>query len=93
MMGIKINVPAFVYGYNQSIIATTTGPDLSLKKKSNSIAFHFVGEETTRDEWRTTYIKTDENTSDMLTKSLLSEEKRRKFGGRLLHYLYAAPAM
>ena len=92
MMGITINGPTFVYGDNQSVLANTTGPDSSLKKKSNSIAFHFVREGTARDEWRTAYIESDENTSDLLTKCLPSGEKRRKFGGRLLHHLYTAPA-
>ena len=91
MMGIRINGPAFVYGDNQSVLANTMVPDSSLKKKSNSIAFHFVQEGTARDEWRTTYIETDENTSDILTKPLPSGEKRRKFCGRLLHHLYTAP--
>ena len=44
MKEIIINVSAFVYGDNQSILANTTGPDSALKKKSNSIAFHFVQE-------------------------------------------------
>ena len=92
MMDIKINGPAFVYGDNQSVLANTTVPYLPLKKKSNSIVFHFVYEGTTRDEWRNTHIKTNGNTSDMLTKPLPIGEKERKFGGRLLHHLYAAPA-
>ena len=92
MMGIRINGPAFVYGDNQSVLANTLSPDSSLKKKSNSIVFHFVREGIARDEWRTTYIETDENTSDILTKPLPSGEKRRKFGKRLLHHLHSAPA-
>ena len=93
MMGTTINGPALVYKDNQSVLANTIGPYLPLKK-SNSIAFHFVRKETARDEWRTTYIRTNDNTSDMLTKPLPSGEKRRKFGGPLLHLLYntAAPA-
>ena len=92
MMGISINGPTFVYGDNQSVLANTSGPDSALKKKSNSIAFHFVREGTARDEWRTAYIQSDENTSDLLTKCLPSGEKRRKLRGRVLHHLYTAPA-
>ena len=88
IMGIIINGPAFVHNDNQSVLANTTGPDSALKKKSNSIAFHFVQEGTARDDWRTTYIESDENTSDLLTKCLPSGEKQRKFGGRILHHLY-----
>ena len=57
-------------------MSNTKGLDLSLKNKSNSIVFHFVQEVTARDEWRTTYIKTNDNTSDMLTKHLPSERKK-----------------
>ena len=92
MMGINISGPTFVYGDNQSVLANTSGPDLALNKKSNSITFHFVQEGTARDEWRTVYIESDENTSDLLTKCLPSGEKQRKFEGRILHRLYTAPA-
>ena len=80
-----------VNGDNQSVLANTTGPDSALKKKSNSIAFHFVQEGTARDEWRTAYIESDKYSSDLLTKCLYLGEKRRKFGGRILHHLYTAP--
>ena len=38
MMGIPCEGPAFVYGNNQSVLANTTIPDSTLKKKSQSIA-------------------------------------------------------
>ena len=40
------------------------------KKKSSSIAYHFVRECVAKDEWRTAYLNTHLNPSDMLTKSL-----------------------
>ena len=91
-MAITINAQALVYGDNQSVLANTTELDLLLKKKSNVIAFHFVWEGNTRDKWRTTYINTNDNASDVLTKPLPSGEKKRKFGGRQLHDLYTVPA-
>ena len=42
MMGIPIIGPAFVYGDNQSVLANTTIHDFTLKKKSQSIDYHFV---------------------------------------------------
>ena len=42
MMGILCDHPTFIYGDNQSVLANTTIPDLTLKKKSQSIAYHFV---------------------------------------------------
>eukprot|EP00956_Cyclotella_meneghiniana_P002326 scaffold2635_cov47-Cyclotella_meneghiniana.AAC.1 len=86
MMGIPCHEPTYVYGDNQSVLANTTVPDSQLKKKSNSIAYHFVREGCARDEWRTTYIyiNTHENPADLLTKPLPSGEKRSKFIGMLL---------
>ena len=41
MMGISCDDPMFIYGDNQSVLANTTIPDSTLKKKSQSIAYHF----------------------------------------------------
>jgi len=85
MMGITVDEPAFVFGDNQSVLANTTAPGSTLKKKSNAIAYHFVREECARDEWRTTYINTEENLADLLTKPLAGP-KRTKFVRMLLHH-------
>ena len=53
MMSIMIDEPAFVYGDNQSVLANTTNPSSTLKKKLNAIAYHFVREGCARDEWQT----------------------------------------
>ena len=87
MTGIACNTPAYIYGDNHSVLANTTMPHSMLKKKSNSIAYHFVREGSARDEWRTTYINTHENRSDILTKPLSFGAKRTKFCGMLLHHL------
>ena len=87
MMGIPVNEPTFVYGDNQSVLANTTAPSSQLKKKSNSIAYHFVREGCARNEWRTTYINTLENVADLLTKALPSGEKRNSFIKKLLWWL------
>ena len=68
-----------IYGDNQSVLANTTIPDSTLKKKLQSIAYHFVREGAARDEWRTTYVNTNENEADLLTKQLPSGEKRKGF--------------
>ena len=66
-------------------MANTSNPDSTLKKKSNSIAYHFVREGCAKDEWRTTYIKSEDNMSDMLTKPLV-RDKRMKHVNKLLKY-------
>ena len=88
MMGIPCEGPAYIYGDNQSVLANTTIPDSTLKKKNQSIAHHFVREGVARDEWRTTHVNTHENEADLLTKQLPSGEKRRKFVMRLLHHIF-----
>ncbi len=86
MMGITVDEPAFVFGDNQSVLANTTAPGSTLKKKPNAIAYHFVREGCARDEeWRTTYINTDENLADLLTKPLAGP-KQTKFVRMLLHH-------
>ena len=58
MMGILCKGPAYIQGDNQSVLANTSIPDSTLKKKSQSIAYHFVREGAATDEWRTSYINT-----------------------------------
>jgi len=88
MMGIPCEGPAYIYGDNQSVLANTTIPDSTLKKKSQSIAYHFVREGAARDEWRTSYVNTHDNEADLLTKQLPSGEKRKGFVRRLLHHIF-----
>ena len=87
MMGIPVNLPTYIFGDNQSVLANTTNPHSTLKKKSSSVAYHFVREGTAKDEWRTTYLNTHLNPADMLTKSLPGGQKRARFISYLLHYL------
>ncbi len=87
MMGIKVDEPAFVFGDNKSVLCNTTALALTLKKKSNAIAYHFGREGVARDEWRTAYVNTDENLADLLTKSL-SGPKQAKFVRMVLHHVF-----
>jgi hypothetical protein len=88
MMGIPCGEPAFVYGDNQSVLYNTSIPESTLKKKSQSIAYHMVREGSVRDEWRTVYVNTHLNPADLLTKPLAPGEKRRSFIRMLLHHIF-----
>ena len=88
MLGIPVVGPAYIYGDNQSVLANTTVPDSTLKKKSQSIAYHFVREGSARDEWRTSYVNTNDNEADLLTKQLPSGDKRKGFIRRMLHHIF-----
>ncbi len=88
MMGIPVNGPCYVMGDNQSVLANTSDPGSTLKKKSQSIAYHFIREGVARQEWRTAYVNTRENESDLLTKLLPFGEKRKQFVRNLLHHIF-----
>ena len=87
MMYIQCDLPAFIYGDNQYLLANKTIPHLMLKKKSNSIAYHFVREGNARDECRTTYINTNDNRSDLLTNPFPYGEKITNFFKMLFHHI------
>ena len=65
---LPVETPIYVYGDNQSMLANMMIPDSALKKKLQSIAYHFVYEGAARDEWRMAYVSTHNNEADLLTK-------------------------
>ena len=70
MMGVSLTILTYVYGDNMSVIYNTSRPELTLKKKSNSICYHAVREAVASGECLTTHCKTRDNYSDMMTKVL-----------------------
>ena len=90
MMGITYEGPAYLYGDNQSVLANTTVPESTLKKKSSSLAYHLVREGVAMDDWRTTYVNTNDNEADLLTKVLPFGQKRRKFVRKVLMHIYGS---
>ena len=87
MMGIPCDFPSYIYGDNQSVLVNSSVPTSVLKKKSCSIAYHFVREGVAADEWRMTYISTHDNVADLFTKALRGGEKRLKFIRMFLHHI------
>ena len=49
-----------------------------LKKRSSSVAYHFVREGVAKREWITGYVNTSVNPSDIMTKMELNREERRR---------------
>ena len=88
MMGIPCDFPSYIYGDNQSVLVNSTIPTSVLKKKSSSTAYHHVREGVANDEWRITYVPTDQNIPDLLTKPLPKGEKRYRFVKGILHHIY-----
>ena len=87
-MGIPCDGPTYIEGDNQSVLANTIIPDSKLKKKNQSICYHMVREGSARDEWRTGYVKSELNESDLLTKQLAFGDKRKRFVRNLLHHIF-----
>ena len=69
MMGVPIDGPTHVKADNMSVINNTTVPESKLKKKSNSIAYHYVRERSAMRAIKITYENTKTNLADMLTKA------------------------
>jgi hypothetical protein len=87
MMGVPIEGPSYVYGDNMSVIHNTQRPESTLKKKNNSICYHFVRESVAAGECMTTHVRTHDNLSDMLTKVLYGSKKRKCVEG-LMYDVY-----
>jgi hypothetical protein len=85
MMGIPIAGPWYVYCNNNSVIMNSTAPASTLKKKSNSIAYHTVQWAVAADEMRVTHIASEDNIADILTKPLPGGFKRDSLVSRVLH--------
>ena len=87
MMGVKVDGPTYIFGDNMSVIHNTSKPESVLKKKSNSICYHFVREAVVTKECLTSHIPTAKNVADLLTK-VLSGRKRRDLVAALLADIY-----
>ena len=91
MSGVLLVLDIFacelVFGNNKSVLANTSVPGSTIKKKMNSLSYHFIREGCARDEWRTAYVNTHDNCADLLTKPLPAGEKRTSFVRRFLWWL------
>ena len=68
MMGVHVDGPATIRCDNMSVVNNTTAPESTLKKKSNSIAYHFCREAVAAGIIRVAYENTLTNLADVLTK-------------------------
>ena len=88
MMGIPLKHCCYIYGDNKSVLYNTTLPDSTLKKKHHSVAYHYVREGCATDEWRTTYVKSTCNCSDICTKSLPAGINRKRKIRSIMYDIY-----
>lgn len=83
MMGIPLEGYAHVRADNMSVVNNTSVPESQLKKKSNSMAYHFVRQQVAADVGRIAYEPTNSNLADMLTKTH-SGAKRHEMARKVL---------
>lgn len=75
-----------MYCDNNSVVCNnTTMPEWTLKKKSNSIAYHCVREAAAMGELIIAYEPTKTNVSDLMTKALPGGECRMTLVRRMLY--------
>ena len=91
-MGICCDLPAYIYGDNQSVLPNTTNPFSVFKKKSSYIDYYFFREGVAKDEWKTTYTLTNDNVAYLLTKHHASGEKRIKCTNMILNHIMWLPS-
>ena len=73
MMGVPLDGSAFVKADNMSVVHNCGSPQSMLKKKSNSIAYHYVRERCVARVCNVSYIPTASNLADPLTKVLSAQ--------------------
>ena len=77
MMGIPLEGYAYVKVDNMSVVKNSSVPESQLKKKSNSIAYHFVRQVAAADVARISYEPGETNLADMLTKIQSGTTRKR----------------
>ena len=77
MMGVPLEGPTHVKADNMSVIKNSSMPESTLKKKSNSIAYHYVRERAAAGIIDVTYEPTGTNLADMLTKIQSGPERQK----------------
>ena len=87
MMGVPLSGPSYVYGDNMSVIHNTQCPESVLKKKANSIAYHYAREVVASREALTGHISTHNNPSDPCTKIIGAGQKCDDLCGMVLYDL------
>jgi hypothetical protein len=83
MLGVPIEGPATLFVDNMSVVANTSAPESTLKKKSNAIAYHFVRESVAADIIQIAFVKSADNKADVLTKPPAGPERQRLISGIL----------
>ena len=77
MMGVPISGPARIFCDNDAVVKSGSFPEVTLKKKTSSIAFHLIREAVAAGKALLYYERSSSNIADLFTK-LLPKTKRRE---------------
>jgi hypothetical protein len=69
-----------------SVIHNTQRPESTLKKKSNSICYHFCRESVAMGETMTAHIRSENNPADICTKLIPGGTKKSRVWNGIFHY-------
>jgi hypothetical protein len=85
MMGVSVSGPSYIFVDNMSVIHSTKWPELTLKKKSNSICYHAMHESVAIGESLMGHILTHNNPTDICTKLIPGGMKHDHLIGLVLY--------
>jgi hypothetical protein len=71
-LGLVVDQPTKLFGDNLAVIQNASFPDADLKKKHVAISFHLVRESVAHKITAPYHVRSENNYSDILTKSLPS---------------------
>jgi hypothetical protein len=81
MMGVPLSGPTYIYGDNKSQVTNSSKPELTLKKKCNSVCYHAIRELVAMGETLLTHFRTRDNLADFLTKTTYGAKRRKLVSG------------
>ena len=70
MLGVPIEGPSWLFGYNKAVVTSSTIPHSSLNKRWNAISYHKVRGAVAGGFICFEHISTDQNPADIFMKSL-----------------------
>jgi hypothetical protein len=85
--GVALDEPLLIFGEKVRGVMNNTVPSSVLKKKHNEIIYHQFIEAFAARIMRFSYIKSEENVSDVLKKPL----NNKKFHYLMMRWLFCAP--
>ena len=86
-MGIPLSRPTYIYGDDKPQVTNSSRPELTQKKKYNSICYNAICKSIAMAETLLRRIRTGKNLADFLTKTT-SGTKRRKLVSGVVHDIY-----